>query len=91
VNLYNPTTGKYIEKSVHINRIKPFYQRNDIPEDDEVIEDIPIVEVKYPRINQAPATFTTSQQPNRPQSPVHETENMTQETMRFDHLRYIRK
>jgi len=46
--LYNPKTNKYIEKSVHINRIKPCYQRDDLPEDDENIEDIPIVEITYP-------------------------------------------
>jgi len=81
VSIYNPTTDKYIETSVHINRIKLCYQRDDIPKNDEVIEHIPIVEVTYPRMNQAPATSTTSQHPNEAQSPVHETENMTQKTI----------
>jgi len=35
---------------VHINRIKPCYQRDDIPEKDKVIEDLPIIEVRYPPI-----------------------------------------
>jgi len=50
VFLCNPSTDKYVEKSVHINRIKSCYQRDDIPEDDEVIEDMPLVEVTYPPI-----------------------------------------
>jgi len=37
VKLYNPLNNKHIEKSVHINRIKPCYQRDDTPEEDEVI------------------------------------------------------
>jgi len=47
VFLYNPETNKYIKKSIHINRIKPCYQREDDPEEDEDIGDIPIVEVTY--------------------------------------------
>jgi len=49
--LYNPKTNKYIEKSVDINCIKPCHQRDDVPErryifyDDEVIKDIPIVDI----------------------------------------------
>jgi len=50
VFLYNPSTDKYVKKSVHITRIKPCFQRDDIPEDDEVIEECPIVEVTYPPI-----------------------------------------
>jgi len=40
---------KHIEKFVHINRIKPCFQRDNIPDDDEDIEDIPMVEVTYPQ------------------------------------------
>jgi len=61
VSLYNPDTNKYIEKFVYINRIKPFYKRDHIPEDDEDIEDIPIVEVTYPEI--FPRTPQTMSQP----------------------------
>jgi len=50
VFLYNPSTDKYVEKSVHINRIKPCFQRDDIPEDDEIIVDMPIVETTYPHV-----------------------------------------
>jgi len=55
--LYNPKTNKFIEKSVHINRIKPCYQRDDQPEDDENIEVIPFVEITYPTT--FPNTLTT--------------------------------
>jgi len=48
--IYNRKTNKYKEKSVHINQMKPCYQRDIIPDDDEVIEDIPILEVTYPPI-----------------------------------------
>jgi len=50
-----------MKKSVQINRNKPCYQRDDIPEDDEDIEDIPIVEVTYPEI--FPRTPQTMSQP----------------------------
>jgi len=62
VNLYNPASGKYIKKSVHINRIKPSYQQDDVPKEDELIEDLLIVEVTYPRIFQARTTSATDQQ-----------------------------
>jgi len=75
VNLYNPITNKYVEKSVHINQIIPCYQRDSIPEDDEVIEDLPIVEVTYPRIIQTPSTSATSQQTNEKQQPAQETKS----------------
>jgi len=57
VLLYNPSTDNYVEKSVQINRIKPCYQRDDLPEDDENIEDMPIVEVTYQQ------TFPQTPQP----------------------------
>jgi len=51
---------------VHINRIKPCYQRDNIPEKDEVIEDIPIVEVTYlltfPRTVTTPTTHRQNQE-----------------------------
>jgi len=50
VKLHNPDNGKILDKSVHVNRIKPCYQRDDIPKDSEDMEDIPIVEVRYPDI-----------------------------------------
>jgi len=62
VHLYNPSTDKYVKKSVHINRIKPCFQRDDIPEDDEVIENMPIVKVTFPPIaspTQQPLTIPT--------------------------------
>jgi len=74
VFLYNPSTDKYIEKSVYINHIKPCYQHDDVPEDDEDIEDLPIVEVTYPTIGQAPTSFATSQPTNRTQYLVQKTE-----------------
>jgi len=59
--LYNPSTNKYLKKSIHINRVKPCFQRDDIPEDDEVIAEMPIVEVTFPLIAppiQQPQTLT---------------------------------
>jgi len=50
VFLYNPSTEKYVKKKVHINRIKPCNQRDDIPENDEVFEDMTIVEMTYPQV-----------------------------------------
>jgi len=47
VFLYDPSTDKYLEKLVNINRIKTCYQRDNMPEDDEDIEDMPIVEMTY--------------------------------------------
>jgi len=58
---------------LHINRIKPCYQRDDTPEDDQDIEDLPIVEVTYPRKSQTSTTSATSQQHNRAQDPVQAT------------------
>jgi len=57
VFLYNPSTDKHVKKSGHNNRIKPCYQRDDIPEDDKDIEDMPLVEVTYPQ------TFPQTPQP----------------------------
>lgn len=49
VRLDNPSDGKIIERAVHINRIKPCYLRDEVPkEEEDMIEDIPIVEVCYP-------------------------------------------
>jgi len=64
---------------VHINRIKPCYQRDDTPEEDEDIEDLLIVEVTYPTINQAPTTSATSQQTNITQDLVQITETRAKE------------
>jgi len=65
--LYNPKTNNYIEKSVHINRIKPCYQRDDIPADDEDIEDIPLVEVTYPLTFPKTVTFPNNHPKNMEQ------------------------
>jgi len=81
VFLYHPSTDKYIEKSVHINRIKPCYQRDDMPEDDENIEDFPIVEVTYPRTKQTPTTSATNQQTNGTQNPVQDHKNRASNDM----------
>jgi len=74
--LYNRATNKYVKESVHINRIKPCYQRDNVPEDDKVIGDIPIVEVTYPNINAMPTTSATGQQINETQNLVQRTQNM---------------
>jgi len=77
--LYNPKTNKYVEKSVHINKIKPCYQRDNIPDDDEVIEDIPIVEVTYPlTFPRTITTHTTNQQNQEQKDPVQRTETSTE-------------
>jgi len=77
--LYNPKTNKYVEKSVHINRIKPCYQRDNIPEEDEVIEDIPIVEVTYPLTFPRTITTPTTHRQNREQeNPLKRTKTSSE-------------
>jgi len=78
--LYNPKTNKYIEKSVQINRIKPCYQRDDIPTDDEDIEDIPLVEVTYPLTFPKTITSPNSHPKNREQDMHLPNTNASQET-----------
>jgi len=79
VFFYKPKTNKYVEKSVHINKIKPCYQRDNVPKIDEVIKDIPIVEVTYqqifPRTKTPP---TTDLQTNKQQDPIQRTKIRTE-------------
>jgi len=63
-HLYNPKNNKVIKKSVHINHIKPCYQRDDTLKNREDIEDLPIVEVTYPENRQKLKTSFKNSQTN---------------------------
>jgi len=61
----------------------PCYQGEDVQKDDEDIEDLPIVEVTYPPIDQAPILSAASQQTNRTPYPEQTTETRISENIQI--------